>query len=118
MVEMSEIAYKDLSDGLSRTVRKMNDERGLIGFVKGVEYKIKKKSYDEFVCHREDIVVTYSSIVEEISNEGLPVIAIIHANPSRDGLDGSISSDDGKKIRDSVHSFSHKYGITTGDLLD
>lgn len=114
----TELMYQDLNNEISYAVRGMNENKSLVEILRGVTYKVQSKSYDEFVNHREDIIVTGGSRRERKKGSGVPIVAMVYINEKRDGLGGDISSRErAEKIYDVIHSFSHKYNVSTGNLL-
>lgn len=109
--------HRDLVGRISSVVRNMNYDRGFADLIRRMGYDVGTKNYDMFVAHRESMEVIAESSFGWGSKKS-SVAASIYVNESRDGLDGKIvSHKKGDKIADMIHKFSHKYGISTGELL-
>ena len=115
----NELMYQDLTDKIFRSVDSMNKDKSLLDKLMGITYKIvQKKDYDEFVHHREDIIITRGSKSERKGKKGALVVASIYINSERNGLLGFISPvKQSEKIYDAIHGFSHMYNMPTGNLL-
>lgn len=111
--------YKELSERIAIRVNGMKYDRKFVDVFRGVEYEVIAPSYHAFMGHGENIMVTASSRVERGACNGVPVIASIYINESKEGLDGHISIDtkEGDSLWNVVHKFSHRHNIETGYLL-
>lgn len=108
----NEKMYGDLIGLISATVYGMNCDRGFFDKLRGASYSCQERDYDEFVEYGEALGV--KCLVGRVENR----VANVFINDSKDGLDGRIAlQGNGKKIARAIHEFSHKYGISTGDLL-
>ena len=79
------------------------------------EYHVSIPLLDEFNGHGERIITIYDTIKQKY---GRPIAAI--KKGENEGLDGVIYNHKKKvrkQLKEIIHSFAHKYNISTGNLL-
>lgn len=114
---------KDIYVYLARKIREnvdyLNNNLTHLECLRKKEYYISVPGQEEFIDHGESINVSYDNHPIRKIGGGRPIIAFIRKEKDN-GLDGIIYDVDKKAselLEKTIHSFAHKYHISTGDLL-
>ena len=116
---MEKDIYHYLEGKILNLVDILNDYLPWLDSLRKKEYHTSVPSLDEFNNHGESIDIFYDTNAIRKQQFGPTLIALIREGEDG-GLDGVIYDNDKKAselLRETVHSFAHKYNISTGDLL-
>lgn len=116
---MEKDIYNYLEGKILNLVDNLNNNLPFLDSLRKKEYHAAVPGLDEFNDHGETIDISYDTNAIRKQPGGRPCVALIRKGED-EGLDGVIYDNDKKAselLRETVHSFAHKYNISTGDLL-
>jgi len=114
---MERYAYDELREKLASVVDGLNSNKGILNKIYGKEYHFEAPTHEDFIRNYKEIMITSSTSETRKQKTGTPIIVKIHRGLTR-GIDGLLMTHKKEEIiKELIHSFARKYGITTGFLL-
>lgn len=111
------INYQDIKILTSQITLNLTLKRSVLGILSGKEYEQQSSSNENEVMR-----ITGTNYFKRKVSKEIPLIAEIKMGRDGNSLDGRIYEHADKKaaeiIREELHKYSHKHGITLGDLLN